>query len=58
MNVNLYRFLYVKGENAIIMLKSLVITVQNVCSPEIRPPSANVSTRKFLNLEYMRGVLR
>jgi len=54
----LYRFLYVKGENAIIILKILVTTVQNLCTPEILPPNANVSTRNFLNPEYMRGVLR
>jgi len=58
MNGNLYKFLYVKGENAIIMLKSLVTTVQNLCTPEILPPSVNVSARNFLNPEYMRGVLR
>jgi hypothetical protein len=47
MNVNLYRVLYVKGENAIIMLKILVTTVQNLCTPEIHvlPPSADFSTR-------------
>jgi len=47
MNVNLYRVLYVKGENAIFMLKIVVTTVQNLCTPEIHvlPPSADVSTR-------------
>jgi len=56
--VNLYRFLYVKDENAIIMLKILVTTVENLCTPEILPPSANVSKRNFLNPEYMGDVLR